>query len=149
MWVSLKRAGCDRPAYIGQTCGIVSKLCAKELSKEASSPVVCIQVRTDISHFVDDDISVGKCYRLLARSQRQQLSHERPPKSFHSGLSHRSMPSRLTSLIRNGLKTTSFTLSATSSVSPVRPQNRLGPQSEPNFRFRFSFPPKARFRFRF
>ena len=87
---------------------------------------------------------------LLARSRRRrQLSHEHPPKSFHGGLSHRSTPSRLTSLIRNGLKTTSFTLSATSSVSPVRPQNRLGPPSEPKFRFRFGSPQKRGFGFGF
>jgi len=68
---------------------------------------------------------------------------------YHGGLSHRSTTSRLTSLIRNGLQTTSFTLSAASSVSPVRPQNRLRPPPEPKFRFRFGFPPKARFRFQF
>jgi len=54
----------------------------------------------------------------------------------------------LTSLIRNGLQTT-FTLSATSSVSPVQPQKRLGPPSEPMFRFRFGSPQKRGFGFGF
>jgi len=86
---------------------------------------------------------------LLARSQRpRQLSHMCLPKSFHGRLSHRSAPSRLTSLIRNSLKTTSFRLLATSSISPVRPQNRLGPPSEPKFRFWFGLPQNCGFGFK-
>jgi len=63
------------------------------------------------------------------------------PQCFDGRLSH-------CSALRKSFKTVSFRLSATSSVSPVRPQNRPGPLSEPKFRFPFGSPKSAVFGFK-
>jgi len=49
--------------------------------------------------------------------------------------------------VRKNLRTASLRLWAISSVSLLQPQKRLGPRSEPRFRFLFSFHRKSRFWF--
>jgi len=116
--------------------------CRKNCRRRAASPLVdlCIGSKHPGAYWqwtTTRYMVVGK-YGLLARkhslkdTNNGSVNNLTPtcahPQCFDGRLSH-------CLVLRKSFKTASFKLSATSSVSPVRPSNRLGPPQNRTFGF--------------